>query len=351
MVKSNQKQSVLSYSDFINALAAGKDIGRQIFFYGGEPFLIDQAVRTFTDANLDEDSREFGIVRMDGEDIGWADLETALSSQQMFAAKKVIQLHRPGRLPPSAKKALTSYFANPSENTCLALVESQADWRKKPYKDWAELLIRVQCDSLPENELAEWITTTVANEGFRIEPDQIHFLETVSDGDMQIISGILEKVFFLVDEGENITEEILETATGSSRRYSWDSLLSAIAKRDFQSLWPVLDFLQQQIPSATYFTQILSRTFQGALLAQQFHGDIPFDINLYKSIGYFGSSRTLINNISRAYTRQEIEEALSQIRTTDRDIKNTSKSPMPLVHHMMAKIIFSEKNRNPSRDS
>ena len=341
--KTQDKQISLTYREFAQDLAAGTDPGSVVFFYGTELFLIDKAVLLFIDTHLDSASREYGLHRMDGADVTWADLENALTSLQMFAAKKVIILNNPARLPASARTALTNYCNHPAENTWLGLVDPQPDWRKKPFKDWSESSVRVECNALPESELIEWIKSLVQAQGLQIESEQISFLLANSDGDMQIISGILEKTFFLVERGNTISEDILETATGSSRRYSWDTLLRAIAKRDLQNVWIVVDFLQKDIPSPTYFTQFLSRTFQGALIAQQFSGDIPFDIDLYKSIGYFGQIRSIISIIARSYSRQEIMDALDQIRATDRELKNSSKSSSPLIHAMLAKIIFCEK--------
>jgi DNA polymerase-3 subunit delta len=341
--KSHDKQKSLTYKEFTQDLAAGTDPGPVVFFYGSERFLIDKAVHLFIDTHLDSASREYGLHRIDGAEVTWADLENALTSLQMFAAKKVIILNNPARLPASARTALTDYCNHPAENTWLGFVDPQPDWRKKPFKDWAESAIRVECNSLSEGELAEWIKSLTQARELQIGSEQISFLLANSDGDMQIISGILEKASFLVEKGSTISEDTLETATGSSRRYSWDTLLRGIANRDFQSVWMVVDFLQKEIPSPTYFTQILSRTFQGALIAQQFHGDIPFDINLYKSIGYFGQIRSIISMIARAYSRQEIIDALDQIRATDRELKNSSKSASPLIHAMLTKIIFCEK--------
>jgi DNA polymerase-3 subunit delta len=346
--KSQEKLKSLTYREFAQDLAGGADPGPVLFFYGSEPFLIDKAVHLLIDIRLDSASREYGLHRLDGGDITWADLENALTSLQMFATKKVIILNNPARLPTAARTALSEYCKHPADSTWLGLVDPQPDWRKKPFKDWAESAIRVECNSLSEGELAEWITSLVQAQDLQIGSEQIGFLLANTDGDMQIISGILEKAFFLVEKGNAISEDILETATGSSRRYSWDSLLRGIANRDIKSVWTVVDFLQKEVPSPTYFTQILSRTFQGALIAQQFRGDIPFDINLYKSIGYFGQIRSIVSIIARSYSRQEIMDALDQIRALDRELKNSSKSWLPLIQTMLTKIIFCEKIQEPA---
>jgi DNA polymerase III delta subunit len=341
-----KKQEPLTYQQFRLNLADGKLPGQALFFYGAEPYLIDQALQAFANAHLDQESKQYGTVKLDGETTTWTDLENALMSVQMFAPTKVVILTHPARLPTKSQTALTNYLSNPADNTWLALIDPEADWRKKPYSTWANLVTQVLCDPLTGNELAEWITETVQQNNLQIGPDQIRFLETISNGDMQIIFGILDKVFLLTEPGDHITDLILETATGSSCRYSWDSLLTAIADRDPQMLWQVIDYLHKQSPTATYFTQILSRTFLGALIAQQSQANIPFDIAIYKSVGYFGKARTLINNIARNYTREEIESALHEIRATDRQLKSTPKSTLPQIYQLLGKIILSEKIRN-----
>jgi DNA polymerase-3 subunit delta len=344
--KSASKQNIMSFKEFERILQRGKEVGGQVFFYGSEAYLLDRAVRLFVETHLDESSREYGRVILDGENSTWADIENALKTMPMFTTRKVIILSHPGHLSGPARSALTEYFSQPCLNTWLGLVEPQVDWRKKPFKEWSEMMVRVQCEPLTDEELSQWISDTVEAEGFRIAPESIRVLEAVSDGDMQIIIGILEKAFLLTEPGDAVTQEILQTATGDSCRYTWDSLLSAMASRDFSALWSVVDYLQKQVPSPTFFTQILSRSFQGALLAQQFQGEIPFDINVYKSIGYFGKSRTLIQNMARGYSREEIEEALRSIRQADRELKTSSKSSGPLIQALLAKIILSEKIRN-----
>jgi len=346
--KPDNKIRPLTYSQFAQDLAGGNDPGPSVFFYGDEPYLIDKAVNLLVETRLDSASRDYGLRRMDGSDVTWGELENALTSRQMFASKKVVVLSNPGRLPASARTAMTDYLRNPAEDTWLGLIDPQPDWRKKPYTDWSGFLLRVECNRLAEDELAVWIRSLVEVQDIKIEPEQSNFLMSVSEGDMQTISGILEKVFLLIDKGGTISEEVLETATGSSRRYSWDSFLLAVAKRDSQALWTVVDFLQKQTPSPTYFTQLLSRTFQGALIAKQFQGDIPFAMDLYKSIGYFGQARSRISMISKSYSRQEIIDALSQIRATDREMKNSSKSSTPLIYQMLARIVISENNQEPA---
>jgi len=346
--RSDKKIRTSTYSQFAQDLAGGKDPGPAVLFYGEEPFLIDQAVILLVETRLDSASREYGLRRFDGSDVSWAELENALTSRLMFSTKKVVLLRNPARMAASARTAMTGYLANPATDTSLGLIDSEPDWRKKPYTDWSEFIVRVECNGLTEDKLSAWIKSLVEAQDIRIEPEQIGFLLSVSDGDMQIISGVLEKVYLLVDKGGVVSEEVLVTATGSSRRYSWDSLLLAVAKRDVQSLWAVADFLQKRTPTPTYFTQILSKTFQGALIAKQFEGDIPFDMELYKSIGYFGQARNRISMISRSYSRQEIIDALRQVRTTDRELKNASKSSSPLIYQMLARIVFCERIQEPA---
>jgi DNA polymerase-3 subunit delta len=340
-MKTTSKQGILSFNDFERHLKNGKDSGAVVFFYGEESYLLERAIKLFVNSHLDDSTREYGVIRLDGDSCNWGDIENALKTSPMFTIQKVILLHHPGHLSMAVKSALTEYFRKPTVDTWLGLIEPEVDWRKKPYKEWSELVVRVQCESLTDADLTRWITDIVKEEGFHISEESLRILESISDGDMQIIYGILEKAFLLMESGETITEEILSSATGDACRYTWDSLLEAIANRDFSKLWSAVDYLQKQVPSATYFTQILSRSFQGALLAQQAKWDIPFDINVYKSIGYFGKSRILIQNIAKNYSRKEIEEGLAMIRTTDRELKTSAKLPGPAIYSLLAKIVFA----------
>ncbi len=335
------QKEILPFEGFKHKLKSGEDPDHVVLFYGGELYLIDQAVSMFTNAILDENNREYGLTRLDGDSTNWQELDNALRSQPMFVDQKVVILTEAKRLPASARKELTNYFSNPSENTWLGLIDIDIDWRKQPYNTWATLITRVQCDPLSGDDLARWIRECVEAEEFNISDQQTDFLVSISDGDMQIVSGILDKVFLLLEPNQPITDPILETAAGSSQRYSWDALLAAVADRDLKSLWQIVDYLQKQAPSATYFTQILSRTFQGALIAQQFQGNIPFDMSIYRSIGYFGKSRQQINRISKNFSREELENALSEIRIIDRELKTTSKSAAPMIFQLMGKIVIS----------
>lgn len=336
----SQKQ-ILPFEGFKQKLTSGENPDHVVLFFGNESYLIYQAVSIFIHSVLDENNREFGLTKLDGDSTNWQELDNALRSQPMFVDKKAVILRDVKRLPVSARKGLTDYFANPSENTWLGLIDTDIDWRKQPYGTWATLITRVQCDPLTGDDLTRWIQVYVKTAEFDISATQAEFLASISDGDMQIISGILDKVFLLLEPNQPITDPILETAAGSSQQYSWDALLAAVANRDLKSMWQIIDYLHRQAPSATYFTQILSRTFQGALIAQQFQGNIPFDMSIYRSIGYFGKSRQQINRISKNFSREELENALSEIKITDRELKSTSKSAAPMIYQLMGKIVIS----------
>jgi DNA polymerase-3 subunit delta len=339
--RSTSQKQIQSFDGFKKQLTSSEKPDRAVLFFGSESYLINQSVSLFINSVLDENNREFGLTKLDGDSTNWQELDNALRSQPMFVDQKVVILRDIKRLPVSARKGLTDYFTNPSENTWLGLIDTDIDWRKKPYSTWATLITRVQCDPFAGDDLTLWIQEYVKAAGFDISDTQAEFLASISDGDMQIISGILDKVFLLLEPDQPITDPILETAAGSSQQYSWDALLAAVADRDMKSMWQIIDYLHRQAPSATYFTQILSRTFQGALIAQQFQGNIPFDMSIYRSIGYFGKSRQQINRISKSFSREEMEDALSEIKITDRELKSTSKSTAPMIYQLMGKIVIS----------
>ena len=141
------------------SLLARREVAPLYLLYGEEDFLIDEGVKAIVDAVLGDGERSFNLDTVSAADRDMREILAIASSFPMMAERRVVIIRDAERVTGKDADLLAGYCENPPHTTCLILVTSKPDFRRKPFTTIRRKGIIVESKPLYENQLPAWITT------------------------------------------------------------------------------------------------------------------------------------------------------------------------------------------------
>lgn len=231
------------------------DLKRRIFkpvyfLSGEEPYYID-LVSDYIEKNvLDEADREFNQTVIYGKDV---DMNTIISQAKQFpmmSEHQVVIVKEAQNLKelnksaggdeddkPAAKAAnnpLTAYLQNPQPSTILVFCYKYKtlDKRSAVYKVLQKAGAFLETKKLYDNQLPDWITSYIQDKGYKVSPKASFLLAEYLGNDLSKIVNEVEKLIINVQEGAEITAELVQDNIGMSKEFNVFELQDALAKKD-----------------------------------------------------------------------------------------------------------------------
>ncbi len=305
------------------------------FFYGEEPFYIDELTNYIEKNALDEASREFNQSIVYGLDVSARDVVVYGLD---VSARDVVDLSR--RFPMMSNyqvvivkeaqniqdfEQLTDYFEKPSETTILIINYKyrKLDRRKMLYKSLnkSKKVVLFESsrvyDNNIDNNIPGWILERVQVLGHTINPKSISMLAEFLGNDLGRINNELNKLTINLKPGEAITEDLIERNIGISKDFNVFEFTKALGKRDiFHALRIIQYFEANPKQNPLQMVNVLLYTFfMKALLYHQLKNE-----NKNTIAAKLGISPFFVNDYRMAaqnYGPSKIKEIISGIRQLD----------------------------------
>lgn len=221
---------------------------------GDEDYLRDQAVAAIKAAVLggtggggaDNPAAEGGGLDVFNEDLLYADESEAAEilaragSVPVFAARRLVLVKSTEKLPVRDGEALLPYLQAPCETTTLVFVAGKKlDERRKFTQALYKAATVVDCASLPEPQLPEWIRREAGLAGVRVNDEAVLLLRDLAvslkeaaGGSLYLIRRELEKLAAYVLEGRIAGSADVAALRGVEPGASVFDLTAAIGARD-----------------------------------------------------------------------------------------------------------------------
>ena len=308
---------------------------------GEESFFIDEIVAFAEHHILSESEASFNLSVFYGKDADWSNIVNACMRYPMFSEKQVVLIKEAQHFRDIDK--LESYIEKPLASTIfiIAYKEKKLDGRSKLSK-----LVKKQeyfsSEKIKEYKLAEYALQIVEDQGFYISQKALLLLTDHIGNDLSRLHNEIKKLALNIKQGQNITEDDIETYIGISKEFNVFELQDALAKKNTAKALRIIKYfgdnpkaapIQLILPSLYGFFSKVAGLYDAA------------GINEKELAAMLGINPYIIKNytlVTQIYNYNEIENILlllHQYNLRSIGINDTGTPPQELLKEMVMKIV------------
>lgn len=294
--------------------------------YGQEVFLVEEALVQIIEASLQGASRDFNLDTFYCGDAEIASVRDAMEMLPMMAPRRVVILKSCENLKAKDQEELLPVIEKPIDSTVLIMVGEKIDQRKKLFKVFEQNGVLVKLDRLPEQQLPQWITKLVQQQGKQIQHDAINLLIQLVGGSLLDLQQELRKLCQYIGAKDMIESSHVREAVTHSRVESVFGLTHAIGERDQATALSYLAQLIDHGESEVGILALISRHVRILLMTKDIYAQGLTRAQISAKVGvplYF-----VQNYIDQAlrWSDAKLAETHERILEIDRALKSSSVS-------------------------
>jgi DNA polymerase III subunit delta len=382
--------------DSLDPLLQHKTFPPILLLFGDEEYLLDESLRTLTQALLPLTADTLNFDVFDGATTSLNTVLDTANSFPMMADKRAIIVHnaeknftksstksigkssgKPSKKQPTdslhsppTQTPLQRYIAEPNPNTVLILVAHLPDiagifdmlrnskQQTKAQQKIAKLsepfisLIQhgkwYECASVREREIPAWIAKRTATAGKTITPEAAELLALQTGTSLRDLANEINKTITFIGTAETITVEDILSLVGSTKQYSVFALQKMIALRQRHEAFTILQRLvvieRQELVILTLLTKyflVLWKIIEARRTAHT-PGAIASAVgaNVYFIDEYLTAATT--------YSLRDVEHALLALHDADIALKSSGDDPYLVMQRLLLNIMGeTQKVRSP----
>jgi len=264
--------SKLAYSQLDKHLATGK-LAAAYILNGDQDLLRELALEKISKAALGDAVEDFNLERFAGEKSTPDSLVMAANTLPLLGltgGRRVLMVKRAKRLVEGTQaEPLIGYLKNPSPQTVLVMeLEASPDGRRKAWKEIAKNATIVQCDSLKDWQVGDWIAEQARNRGLVLGPEEVRYLAGEFGSDLRRQLSELEKISLYAGK-EKLGVEELGALLGRGKAQSIFRFTDAFASRQPAVALKQLGRLLEEGEPALRILALLDRVLGQLLVAKE----------------------------------------------------------------------------------
>ena len=332
----NAKPSKLAYSQLDKHLATGK-LAAAYILNGDQDLLRELALEKISKAALGGAAEDFNLERFDGEKSTPASLVMAANTLPLLGltgvtgGRRVLMVKRAKRLVEGTQAELIiGYLKNPSPQTVLVMeLEASPDGRRKAWKEIAKNATIVQCDSLKDWQVGDWIAEQARNRGLALGPEEVRYLAGEFGSDLRRQLSELEKISLYAGK-EKLGVGELSALLGRGKAQSIFRFTDAFASRQPAVALKQLGRLLEEGEPALRILALLDRVLGQLLVAKELGSRPGRGRELTQVLRIPPQAAENIARWSDRFEEQDLMEAVRGLARCDRQLK-TSGTPASLI--------------------
>ena len=302
----------LAYSQLDKHLASGK-LAAAYVLRGDQDLFRELALNEIRKTALGDTTDEFNLERFDGEKTSAELLVMAANTLPLLGLTggsgqhRVLVVRRAKRLVEGAQaEALVGYLKDPSPQTVLVMeLESSPDGRRKAWKEIEKRVTVVQCDSLKEWEIEDWVAEQARDRKLPLDAEAIRYLASEFGSDLRRQLGELEKISLYAGT-QRLDGQELASLQGRGKAQSIFKFTDAVASRQAAVALKQLGRLLDEGEPALRILALLDRVLGQLLVAKEFGAGRGRSGQLMKVLRVptqgRGQHRSLVGSLSGAGT-------------------------------------------------
>jgi DNA polymerase III subunit delta len=301
-----------------------KDLENKIFspvyfFYGEEPYYIDQLTSFIEKNALDESVKEFNQVVVYGRDIEPHELIDLTRRFPMLGNYQVVIVKEAQDL--KNLEELEVYLDSPMETTILVISykHKKIDKRKGFYKKLAKSkdVVVFESQRIRDYEIPRWIEKTILESGYKIDPYAAGILSEHLGNDLSKINNELKKLMINIESGKEITKIDVEQNIGISKDFNIFEFQNALWQRNALKAQRIVNYFEANpkenplqmisVMMHNFFMKVYLchniRNLEDNKIAAEL-GIVPYFVKDYRQA-------------ARVFSQQKLRSIISQIKTLD----------------------------------
>jgi len=331
-----------SFDEFVQSLPQGAP-QTVYLLHGEEEFLLEQAVEAVLDVALPPAQRQFNFDVLRAGEMDIREILSICASFPMMADRRVVVLRDVDKLNARELELLTVYLEHPSPTTCLLLVASRVDMRKKPFNSLRKAYPVLECKPLYEDQAPRWIEERVRSAGKTIDMDAVRLLVAYVGTSLRALDAEAAKLILFAGTRDAISADDVGSVVGVSREFSVFELQRALGMVDTPRAVSILERLLEGGESPTFLLVMLTSYFVALWKIHELkRKETPrtaiaseIRVNTYFLKEYLAGAQR--------YTGAEIEEALCLLAEADTALKTTQTDPPQVLHTLLARLLNGKK--------
>ena len=239
------------------------------FLTGDEPYYIDRISDLIENSVLTDAEKEFNQTILYGKEVDVLSVVSAakrfpmMSSYQVVIVKEAQEMRDLFRKGGAAEKhPLLSYLENPQPTTLLVFCYKykKVDLRTKLGKELSKRSVFLKSSKVYQDKIPAWISQFVSGKKYTIGDKACSMLSDFLGNDLSKISNELDKLMININEGEEITPELIEKYIGISKDYNVFELQDAIGQKDYPKAQRIIRYFDSN-PKASPMPVTISLLF------------------------------------------------------------------------------------------
>ncbi|MFV0506225.1 MAG: DNA polymerase III subunit delta [Bacteroidales bacterium] len=212
----------------------GKNYKPIYLLMGDEPYYIDKITDYIVNNVLSKDEKIFNQTIMYGKDISVNDIVNTSLRYPMGAEYQVVVVKEAQQIHATQLEKLTKYAENPNPTSILVInmKGKSLDKRKKLAKLIDKNGALFESPKIRDYEISKWIEAYVREQGYSLTSQSAMLLGEYLGTDLTKITNELSKLYLNIDNGANITPELIQEYIGISKDYNVFELQDALSVRD-----------------------------------------------------------------------------------------------------------------------
>jgi|TARA_A200000159_G_scaffold164453_1_gene194128 DNA polymerase-3 subunit delta len=213
---------------------------------GTEAFFIDSIVDSLTKALVDEAAAAFDHTILYGKDSSVSQIIESAKRFPMVSEKQLIVVKEAQYMDKQLDE-LAAYLSQASRQTVLVICwkNKAFDKRKKLYKIAQKVGVVFDSKPLYENQIGNWLQSRAKALDVSLSPEAVRVLQDYLGADLHRIQKALEKLKFVIPEGDIIDPSSIEYHIGISKEFNNFELQKAIGQRNFSQSLRITHYLSQ----------------------------------------------------------------------------------------------------------
>lgn len=321
------------------------------FFYGEEPFLIEELQETLLAHALAPHERDFNYDLVYGQDAEAQAVLLLCASYPMMATRRVVIVRNFEKL--KDNRLFQHYAAQPNPSAVVVLVcSNKPNLSSHPYRALKKHAAWGEFKPFYPREMPKWIQGRVQQRGYRIEARAVQMLADFVGTNLQAAAGEIEKLITYAGEASTLTEDHVLRAGGQTREFNVFELQKALGEGRFADAVRIAERLVQQASNtrgeALMIVAVLTTYFSRLqkLHAYQAKGMPEKDIARQVGINPFFIKEYLFS--LRRFTRSHIERAFAALLAADYELKGGSNRDDRLILLLLLRRLLPAPLRVPS---
>lgn len=336
---------MLKYPDLISSLKQGKILPLYLFF-GGEEFLIQEAIDLIISKVVDPGARDFNFNVLYGRDMSASEIVNLCQTLPFMSQKRLVIVKDLDALKAADLEELLPYLGDPSPSTCLVMVSNQGKYEKKAVISAVEAHGAVtRFFPLLDRDIVSWIEGWAKARGLSLQRDAAQYLWQTIGNDLQKIGNELEKVEIYIKEKKTVSFEDVKAVVGDFREYTSFDLVAAVGAKNRGKAFLILTRLLQEGEAALGLLGSIAWNFRRLLQAKAMEAsgmgadDIMKKLRppvIFHQVAQFKSQM-------KSYSLEELREVFAIMLETDKVLKSSGLSGKLVLERMILQVCGADK--------